>query len=513
MSDIQIDPQKADQNESIESIDGGLDALQLIGLALGPLVFILLLLAPVPDGLDQAAWATAAIGSLMAIWWITEAIPIPVTSLLPLILFPLFGIVTMNEAASPYANPLVFLFMGGFMIAIAMQTWNLHRRIALNIVQLVGVQPKSIIIGFMIASAFLSMWVSNTATTLMMLPIGLSVIYLAQDNTSGHAEKKALRNFGITLVLAIAYACNIGGLGTIIGSPPNAVLAGFMNETYGVEVGFAQWMLIGVPLVILSVPIAYYVLTKISFPIQITELPGGQEIINNEVKKLGTITSPEKKVAIVFIGTGLMWIFRPLFSNYMSGLTDTGIAIAAALILFLIPVDFKKGKFILTWKDVEKLPWGVLILFGGGLSLANAITVTGFAEWIGMAVAGLSHWPVIMILLAAVTLIIFLTEVTSNTATAAAFLPILAAVAIGIGQNPLLLIVPAALAASCAFMLPVATPPNAIAYSTGLFTIPQMVKAGFLLNLLITIVITGFAYVVLGMTFGVEIGIVPDWGK
>ncbi|MEX0771977.1 MAG: DASS family sodium-coupled anion symporter [Balneolales bacterium] len=511
MPDIQIESRETGPKNGVEGTGSGLATRQIIGLVLGPVIFILMLLSPAPEGLGEAGWATAAIGSLMAIWWITEAIPIPATSLLPLVLFPLLGVVSMNEAASPYANPLVFLFMGGFMIAIAMQTWNLHRRIALNIVQFVGVKPTSIIIGFMIASAFLSMWVSNTATTLMMLPIGLSIITLARDNASGDADKLAQRNFGIALILSIAYACNIGGLATIIGTPPNAVLAGFMNETYGVEVGFAQWMSVGVPLVIVTLPLAYLVLTKITFPIEITELPGGKEIIDRELKSLGTVTNPEKKVAVIFLVTGLMWMFRPLLSNHIDGLTDTGIAIAAALILFLTPVNFKKGKFILNWNDVEKLPWGVLILFGGGLSLAHAIAETGFAEWIGMAVAGLGNWPILMIVLIAVSLIMFLTEITSNTATAAAFLPILAAVAIGIGENPLILIVPAALAASCAFMLPVATPPNAIVYSTGLFTIPQMVKAGLWLNLLFIIVITAFCYIILGIAFNVEVGLVPDW--
>ncbi|MEX2403023.1 MAG: SLC13 family permease, partial [Balneolales bacterium] len=268
MPDIQIESRETGPKNGVEGTGSGLATRQIFGLVLGAVVFILMLLSPAPEGLGEAGWATAAIGSLMAIWWITEAIPIPATSLLPLVLFPLLGVVSMNEAASPYANPLVFLFMGGFMIAIAMQTWNLHRRIALNIVKFVGVKPTSIIIGFMIASAFLSMWVSNTATTLMMLPIGLSIITLARDNASGDADKLAQRNFGIALILSIAYACNIGGLATIIGTPPNAVLAGFMNETYGVEIGFAQWMSVGVPLVIVTLPLAYLVLTKITFPIE-----------------------------------------------------------------------------------------------------------------------------------------------------------------------------------------------------------------------------------------------------
>lgn len=484
---------------------------QKTGLVLGPVLFAAIMITPVPEGLEPSGWTTAAIAILMATWWITEALPIPVIALLPLVLLPYLGVMPIGDATPPYANPLIFLFMGGFMIAIAMQSWNLHRRIALRIVHTVGIKPSSIIFGFMIASAFLSMWVSNTATALMMLPIGLSIIQLAKEQAPSENERAKQRAFRIALILSIAYACNIGGMGTIIGTPPNAFLAGFMSETYGFEIGFAQWMTIGVPLVILALPIAYVVLTKITFPVTLKELPGGNQIIREELKKLGHITHPEKRVAIVFTLTAAAWIFRPLIGTYIPNISDAGIAMTAGILLFIIPSGSEKGGFLMNWDKTGNLPWGVLILFGGGLSLANAISTTGLAEWIGQSVAILDGWPIVILLLIVVTMIVFLTEITSNTATAAAFLPILASVAIGINQSPLLFAVPAVLAASCAFMLPVATPPNAIVFGSGLFTIPDMVRAGFLLNIILILLLVIFAFFSLSPILGIEFGQLPDW--
>jgi sodium-dependent dicarboxylate transporter 2/3/5 len=398
--------------------------------------------------------------------------------------------------------------LGGFVIALAMERWELHRRIALNIVSFMGVKPSSIIIGFIIASAFLSMWVSNTATVLMMLPIALSVLKLVENENQ---EEKL--NFEIVLVLSIAYACNIGGMGTLIGTPPNALLAAFMNENYGLEIGFAQWMMVGVPIMLLGLPMMYFVLTKLVYPIKLDTLPGGRELINIQLSKLGAISDPEKKVAYVFVSAALLWITRPLLSDYIPGLSDAGIAIAAAVSLFIIPVDFKKGEFILTWSDTDKLPWGVLILFGGGLSLAAAISDTGLASWIGQGVGALNTWPIFLLIGLVLLLIIFLTEITSNTATTAAFLPILASIAIGLGQNPMLLAIPAALGASCAFMLPVATPPNAIVYGSGKISIPQMSKAGVWLNLLFIIFLSVCAFTVITYSFDISIGVLPDWAK
>ncbi|MFP4228502.1 MAG: SLC13 family permease [Salinivenus sp.] len=479
-----------------------------LGLAAGFILCVVLLLLPPPEGLDPAAWRTAAVGALMAVWWITEALPIAATALVPLVLFPLLGVTDIDGAATPYANPLIFLFLGGFIIAQAMQAWNLHRRIALGIVRTVGVNPSSIVLGFILASAFLSMWVSNTATALMMLPIGLSIIELTRDRL---AERDAAppRHFGVVLLLGIAYACNVGGMGTLIGTPPNALLAGFFSESYGVEVGFAQWMVVGLPLVAVALPLIYGVLTWI-YPLELDQLPGGAAIIDEERAKLGAISTAEQRVAVVFGATALLWMTRPLLSEVVPGLSDAGIAIGASLALFLLPAG-TEDRALLSWPDAEELPWGVLLLFGGGLSLASAISETGLAEWIGQGVNALGGWPILAVVVCTVALIVALTEITSNTATTAAFLPILGAVAIGLGENPFLLAVPAALGASCAFMLPVATPPNAIVYGSNLLSIPQMSRAGVWLNLLFIVVVTALAYGLLGVAFGVELGTVPSW--
>lgn len=480
---------------------------QKAGLYSGPLLFLFMLLMPSPEGLSQAGWHTAAVGVLMAVWWITEALPIPATALIPIMLFPVLGILAIGETTSPYANPLIFLFMGGFAIAIAMERWNLHSRIALGIIRRVGVKPSSIIIGFIIAAAFLSMWVSNTATALMMLPIAVSVLNLVERNL----EETQKINFQVVLLLSIAYACNIGGMATIIGTPPNALLVGFLSENYGMEISFLQWMAVGVPIVLISLPVMYLILSKVIFPISLKEIPGGRSFIESQVRELGPVSGAEKKVAAVFVITAILWITRPLLTGLVPGLTDAGIAIGAAVVLFLIPVDLRRGLFVLGWSDLQKLPWGILILFGGGLSLASGITQTGLAEWIGTGVGGLQSWPLILLLGTVVLTVVFLTEVTSNTATAAAFLPILASVAIGIGQNPLLFIIPAALAASCAFMLPVATPPNAIVFGSGRITMPEMSRAGLWLNVIFIILLTTAAFTFISWVFGIETGVLPPW--
>ncbi len=485
---------------------------QRIGLVGGPAAFLLIVLLPAPEGMAPAAWATTAVGTWMATWWITEAIPIPATALLPLPLFPLLEIGTITQAASPFANPLIFLFMGGFMIAIAMQRWKLHRRIALGIILRVGTRPGAIIFGFMLASAFLSMWVSNTATALMMLPIAMSVVNLSKKLPQTTAqEKRALNHFAIVLVLSIAYACNIGGMGTLIGTPPNALLAAFVLENYGLEIGFAQWMMLGIPLVVVGLPLAYLLLARLSFPVHLRELPGGADIIREEHARLGPISPQETRVALVFATTALLWIFRKPLEGLVPGISDAGIAIAAGLALFVIPANLKKGQFLLDWEATEKMPWGILILFGGGLSLAAAFSRTGLDEYVGLLVVGFEAWPTLLLLGFTVVVILLLTEMTSNTATAAAFLPILAAAAIGIGENPLLFIIPAALAASCAFMLPVATPPNAIVYGSGLLTIPMMIRAGLWLNLAFILIVISATYLLLPWVFDAVPGVIPEW--
>jgi sodium-dependent dicarboxylate transporter 2/3/5 len=442
----------------------------------------------------------------MAVWWITEAIPIPATALLPLALFPVLGIGDIRASASHYANPVLYLFMGGFMIAQAMQRWGLHRRLALHILRVMGTRPRNMVGGFMLATAFLSMWVSNTATTVMMLPIGLSVIDLTRRAT-GAAD----RHFALTLMLGIAYAASIGGMGTLIGTPPNALLAGFLEETYGVQIGFGQWMTIGVPLVIVMLPLTWLVLTRWIYPVRLADLPGGRETIAREITALGPVSRGETQVGVVFVLTALAWMTRPLLARWVPGLSDAGIAITGGLLLFLVPVDAKRGRFALDWESAAKLPWGVLVLFGGGLSLASAISRTGLAEWLGNAMSGLGTLPLVLIVVAVTAVLVFLTELTSNTASAATFLPILAAVAVGIGENPLLLVVPAALAASCAFMMPVATPPNAIVYGSGHVTVPQMARAGIVLNLLFIVALPLFALLLAGPVFGAHAGALPGW--
>jgi solute carrier family 13 (sodium-dependent dicarboxylate transporter), member 2/3/5 len=494
---------------------GAGDRRRQFGLLLGPAAFVFMLLLPAPSGMPAEAWRTAAVGVLMAVWWISEAIPIPATALLPLALLPLLQIAPVEVAATPYANPVIFLFLGGFLIAQAMQRWNLHRRIALRVIRAVGTRPVPLIGGFMLAAAFLSMWVSNTATAVMMLPIGLSVIDLAlrgdADGAVDSPREPTDSNFAIALMLGIAYACSIGGLATLIGTPPNALLAGFMAETYGVEIGFAQWMLVGTPIALIGLPIVWLVLTRWIYPVRLREIPGGRAAIDREIIAMGGLSRGETLVGTVFLVTALAWVTRPALEQWIPQLSDAGIAITAAIVLFALPVDLKAGEFVLNWEWAKRLPWDVLILFGGGLSLASAISRSGLAGWIGGSLAGFRALPIIAIVLLVTLVIIFLTELTSNTATAAAFLPILASLAIGMGENPLLLAVPAALAASCAFMMPVATPPNAIVYGSSFITIPQMARAGLVLNIVFLLLVSLLGYILVILVFGVQAGVVPGW--
>ncbi len=496
-------------NQPDESSGGPVSLMKWIGFAGGLLLFVVMILASPPEGLGLAGWRTAAVAALMATWWVTEVIPISATAMLPLVLFPVLGIADISATATPYANPMIFLFLGGFIIAIAMQRWDLHRRIALNIIVLIGSKPRNIIAGFMVSSAFMSMWVSNTAATLMMLPIAMSVIQLTRSGNDLKLSHREFRNFSLTLMLAIAFSSSVGGLGTVIGTPTNALMIAFVHDAYGIEINFAEWMMIGIPVVILGLPVIFYALANIVYPVRFQKLPGGKEFIMEELNRLGKISRPEILVAVVFIFTGMMWMTRPLFADLIPGLSDAGIAIFGALLLFLIPVNLKNATFLLKWKDAEKLPWGVLILFGGGLSLAGAIQRTGLAEWVGGYFGIIAGWHVILIIFVVAIVIIMFTELASNSATAAAFLPVIGSVAISIGQDPLLLAIPVALVASCAFMLPVATPPNAIVYGSGVMSIPEMAKAGLLLNLFFAILISILTYFLFTLIMGIEIGTIP----
>ncbi|MBN2543793.1 DASS family sodium-coupled anion symporter [bacterium] len=475
-----------------------------IGIILGLLVLVVILVLPCPQGMEESAKKTAAVALLMAIWWIMEAIPIAATALIPLVLFPILGITNPSEAASPYANHLIFLFMGGFLIALSMEKWGLHKRIALKIISIVGTSPNRIILGFMIASAFLSMWISNTATTVMMVPIGMAVIQHFKPAHLGENEKFS---FGIALMLGLAYASSIGGIGTLIGTPPNLVLANTLEKMYGKTLGFMEWLIVGVPIVIVMLPLTWLWLTRVMFKCKCEDLAEEDGLIKEKIKELGRMSRGEIITLIVFVFTGLCWVFRgtknigslviPGLDKIIPGIADSTIAMFGALLLFLIPVKLSERKFVMDWEHAKKLPWGILLLFGGGLSLANGFQVSGLAGWLGSQVQLLSNTPEIVLLMIVVTLIVFLTEMTSNTATTAMVLPILGSIAVGLGKEPLILLAPAAIAASCAFMLPVATPPNAIIFGSGYITIPQMSKTGFGLNILSIIVITLITYFIL----------------
>jgi len=471
--------------------------VQLTGLILGPLVFVVMLLLDPPEGMPLNAWKTASAALWIAIWWMTEAIPLSATSLLPLVLFPALELFSIRDTAIPYASPTIFLFLGAFIIARSMEVWGLHKRIALNIIQVIGTSPRSIIIGFMIATAFLSMWISNTATSLMILPIALSVMALAKQDTEGTSGK----NFGIVLLLAIAYSCSLGGMASKIGTPTNLVLTGYFEQNFGLDIPFIKWFMVGLPITLVSMPIMYYVLTKWVFPIEVEVVPGGKELIRKELKQLGKISRPELGVTVVFVSVAFMWVFRPFLSEFIPGLSDTTVAVLGSLFLFVIPVNIKKGQFLLSWKQAEKLPWGILLLFGGGLSLAAAIADSGLAQWIGENMNGLSEYHPILIILVVVFIIVMLTELTSNVATAAAFLPMVVSLAQGIGIDPLVLAVPAVIAASCAFMLPVATPPNAVVYSSGALKISDMTRGGVALNFILMVIVTVMSYYLVPMVF------------
>ncbi|RFC62575.1 DASS family sodium-coupled anion symporter [Fulvimarina endophytica] len=492
-----------------EADSGEHGSLKPIQAALGILVFIVLLLLPPPEGLSIEGWRVVAVATLMIVWWITEAVPVPATALVPLALFPLTGATTMGAAAAPYADPTIFLFMGGFMLAGAMERWNLHRRIALNIVSRTGSRRHHIVGGFMVATAFLSMWVSNTATTVMMLPIAISIVGLVEDEVT---DQKANHAFALALLLGVAYAASIGGVATLIGTPPNALLAGTLSQAYGYDLGFGRWMLIGMPVSIVMLLISWLILTRFAIRLSTEEIDGVQSVIKERLRGLGSMSRDEMLVGIVFAAAAILWVGRSWLQNFVPGLNDAGIAIGMALLLFLIPSTKGRGEALLDWRTASNLPWGVLILFGGGLSLAAAVVATGLDEWIGDAIGGFAGALALIVLVLVVSaIILLLTEFTSNTATAATFLPLLAALSLNLGENPLMLAVPAALAASMAFMMPVATPPNALVFSSGRISIPEMIRYGIWHNIAALVVISSFGYLILTTLFGVQIGQLPDW--
>jgi sodium-dependent dicarboxylate transporter 2/3/5 len=503
------------------------------GLVAGPLVGLgTYLLLPgaelgaagdVIRGLTREGRVTGGVGALMAVWWLTEALPLSATALLPIALLPLLGARTIREATAPYADPVIFLFMGGFILGLGMQRWGLHRRIALRTILLVGTQPRMLIAGFMLASAVMSMWVSNTATVAMMLPIGISVIHLVfarlgREYPPGEppAPEAEGANFATALMLGIAYAASIGGVGTLIGTPPNVILKGYIARTYGQEIGFAAWLWVGLPLVAVFLPLAWLYLTSAAFPVRLRRIPGGREMIQGELRGLGRMNRGEWAVFVVFTCTALAWILRPqlVALTGLTGLTDEGIAVAAAGALFLIPVNVRGRTFAMDWETASKLPWGILILFGGGLSLAGAIQANGVDRFIGRGFAALAGVPPLLIVLAVALGVIFLTELTSNTAVTNTMMPVLggAGAAAALGVDAVFLLVPAAIAASYAFMLPVATPPNAIVFGSGYVRLPQMVRAGFWLNLIGVLLVTAMGYFFAGTLLHLDLGGRPGPG-
>ena len=457
---------------------------QVVGLLLGPLLAITMIMAGAPAGLSEAGWMTAAVGILMAVWWATEAVPIAVTALLPIVVFPLLGIATIQDTTAPYANKVIYLFLGGFIVAFAMQRWNLHRRIALTVLQHVGGNGRSLVGGFMLASALISMWVMNTSTTMMLLPIAVSIIAVIHKTVGGLDDKRK-DDFQYSLLLGVAYGATIGGMATLVGTAPNAMLAAFMLETYGTEIDFSRWMLVGLPLSAMMLPLAWLVLTRLAFKVDFKTSDEGRATLRHMKDELGAITVPEKRVAVVFVLMALTWVSRPLLVTVpgLEALDDSGIAMAGGIALFLIPSGDRSDPLLLRWTYAEQLPWSVLILFGGGLTLASSVSRTGLAEWLGGSLQAIGALPLAAVVIVAAAMIIFLTELTSNIATTATFLPVVGAIAIESGFDPIVLAVPITFAASCAFMLPVATPPNAIVFGSGMLTIPKMVRAGMMLNI------------------------------
>ena len=456
---------------------------------------------------QSALRAVAAVTILMGVWWMTEAIPLAATALLPLVIFPLAGVGAIKEVGAPYASATIFLFMGGFLIALSLQRWNLHRRLALYVVKLIGTSPKRLILGFMLATGFLSMWVSNTATAVVMLPIGTSVLALTAETVGGWDKQK---KFATALMLGIAYSASIGSLGTLIGTPPNAFLNAYMAETWDVTLGFGRWMAVGVPMAAIFLIIAWLLLITVFKP-EMTEIPGGRELIDDEIKALGPWTRPQIMTGIIFLFAAAAWVTLPLVLKEFENYDDAIVGIAAGILLFILPADNQRRIRLLDWKTANEMPWDVLLLFGGGLSLSAMFNKSGLSLWIGEMAKGLSVLPTVLIVAAVAALVLFLTEITSNTATAATFIPIMGGVAVGVGLtaegdiNVLLLTIPVALAATCAFMLPVATPPNAIAYGSGYVKIGEMIKGGLGLNILGIFLITLTVYLLAVPIFGLAV--------
>ena len=479
-----------------------------VGLLAGPLAFLLIILFFHPKGLSSEANAVLASTAWMAIWWISEAIPIAVTALLPIVLFPLTGGLALSDTTASFGHKYVFLYVGGFILALTIERWNLHKRIALTIINIIGTNVTKIILGFMVSTAFLSMWISNTATTVMMLPIGMAIIAQLKDNPDTIEDENQI--FGKALMLAIAYSASIGGVSTLIGTPPNLVLAGIVEDMYGVEITFSKWIVFGLPISVILLFICWKYLTSFAFSFKQKAFPGGRAEIKKQLTNLGDLGYEERMVLIVFVLTAFAWITRSfLLTKILPALDDTIIAMVAAVVLFLIPASKEKNRKLINWEEAVKLPWGILLLFGGGLALAEGFKSSGLAVWIGSQMTLLDGVALILLLLVIITAVNFLTEITSNLATTAMILPILAPLAVTIDVHPYMLMVGATVAASCAFMLPVATPPNAVVFGSGYLTIPDMFKAGIWMNIISIILLTIITYFLLPFLWGFDPGVYP----
>lgn len=467
---------------------------KLIGLILGPFLFVLVFWETIPiNGLSEESRAVLACALWISSWWITEAIPISATSLLPIVLLPMTQGAPIAQTTAAYGDKMLFLFVGGFIIAIAMQKWGLHKRIALGIISAIGSKTHTLILGFMLATGFLSMWISNTATTLMMVTIATALITQTKEYLPKSGE-----DFFKALLLAIAFSASIGGVSTLIGTPTNPIFVAIASDLYGKEFSFTDWMLFALPFSLVMLAITWFVLTHVVYKTRKIELPMGSDLIKKELKALGKMSQEEKAIAIVFGLTAVAWMTRTFVLNkFIPGINDTTIAIIAALTMFLIPSKKERGQKLLTWAEAERLPWGIIILFGGGLSLAAAFRSSGLAEWLGTQLVQAGGLPLLVLIFIVALSVNFLTEVTSNVATASIALPVLASLATVIGVDPYMLMIPATMAASCAFMLPVATAPNAIVFGSGQLKIQDMVRAGFMLNIISTVLISLLIYFLL----------------
>lgn len=471
---------------------GFLTKTKLVGLGTGPVLFLLILNLVEPGVLSDKSITVLALGAWMVTWWATEAMPIPVTALLPMIVFPLTTVSTVREASAPYGDPVIFLFMGGFILALGLERHKLHQRIALGLIRLTGTSGNGIILGFILSTALISMWISNTATAIMMLPIATSVTALLAGEVGGHKDDPRFQKFATGLMIAIAYAASIGGMATIIGTPPNVVMVGYMKRFYNLDVSFTSWMIVGIPMMVMALAACYWLITRVLFVNNLPSIEGSRELIQRKYEELGRLTREEKRVLAVFSVTCFFWIFRQNINSLIGKnlLDDTTIAMAGGMLMFLMPVDLGKQKFLLEWSDMKELPWGILLLFGGGLCLADGMEKSGLVQIVGNYFSHQKdiHPAVLIIALTAISM--GLTELMSNVALVTIFIPVVFGIADGFHINPVWLSIPVTFASSCAFMMPISTPPNAVLFATGLIRMKDMMKTGVLLNLMCLGIIT-----------------------